>query len=101
MGVDTASDVLRRNPITGIAACCARAASGHTAAPPSSVMNVRRFMWLHVAGCATQTGSAGHAGETTNLKLTFHLDHSAGLITALRLCALIEPRKPSARPWLR
>jgi len=32
------------SPITGIAACCARAASGHeTAAPPSSVMNSRRF----------------------------------------------------------
>jgi hypothetical protein len=31
-----------------------------------------------VAGCATPTGSAGHAGATTNLKLTFHLDYSAG-----------------------
>jgi hypothetical protein len=31
-----------------------------------------------VAGCATPTGSAGHASETTNLKLTFHVDHSAG-----------------------
>src|SRR5262245_43618278 len=31
-----------------------------------------------VAGCATTTGSAGHAGATANLKLTFHLDHSAG-----------------------
>jgi len=32
------------NPITGIA-CCARAASGHTAAaPPSSVMNSRRLL---------------------------------------------------------
>ena len=32
-----------RNPITGIAGCCARAASGHAAAaPPSSVMNSRR-----------------------------------------------------------
>src|SRR6516162_747796 len=30
------------------------------------------------AGCATPTGSAGHAGATANLKLTFHLDHSAG-----------------------
>src|SRR5215470_20262933 len=30
------------NPITGIA-CCARAASGHAAAPPSSVMKSRRF----------------------------------------------------------
>jgi hypothetical protein len=31
-----------------------------------------------VTGCATPTGSAGHAGATANLKLTFHLDHSAG-----------------------
>ena len=32
----------REMPITGIAACCARAASGHaTAAPPNSVMNSR------------------------------------------------------------
>jgi hypothetical protein len=29
---------------------------------------------------AGPTGSAGHAGATANLKLTFHLDHSAGLI---------------------
>ena len=34
-----------RNPITGIAGCCARAASGHAAAaPPRSVMNSRRCM---------------------------------------------------------
>src|SRR5262249_22938802 len=33
------------NPITGIAGCCARAASGHAAAaPPSSDMNARRFV---------------------------------------------------------
>jgi hypothetical protein len=31
-----------------------------------------------VAGCATTSGSAGHAGATANIKLTFHLDHSAG-----------------------
>ena len=31
-----------------------------------------------MAGCAPPTGSAGHAGATANLKLTFHLDHSAG-----------------------
>ena len=31
--------------MTGIAGCCARAASGHAAAaPPMSVMNSRRFM---------------------------------------------------------
>ena len=39
----TSGDVVLRNPITGIVGCCARAASGHAAAaPPSSVMNVRR-----------------------------------------------------------
>jgi hypothetical protein len=33
------------NPITGIAGCCARAASGHAAAaPPRSVMKSRRLM---------------------------------------------------------
>jgi glutamine phosphoribosylpyrophosphate amidotransferase len=31
-----------------------------------------------VAGCATPSGSAGHAGATADIKLTFHLDHSAG-----------------------
>jgi hypothetical protein len=36
---------MRRNPITGIAACCARAANGTlAAAPPTSVMNSRRFI---------------------------------------------------------
>jgi hypothetical protein len=30
-------------PITGIAGCCARAASGHAAAAPRSVMSSRRF----------------------------------------------------------
>ena len=38
-----AAEPLHMNPITGIAGCCARAASGHlAAAPPSSVMNSRR-----------------------------------------------------------
>ena len=41
----SASGALRRNPTTGIAGCCARAASGQPAvAPPSSVINSRRFM---------------------------------------------------------
>jgi len=31
-----------------------------------------------VAGCAPPTGSAGHASAAASLKLTFHLDHSAG-----------------------
>src|SRR5262249_54003460 len=34
-----------RNPMVGgLPACCARAASGQAAAPPSSVMKSRRFM---------------------------------------------------------
>src|SRR5262245_268242 len=34
-----------RKPITGIAACCAHTASGHTAAaPPSAASNSRRLM---------------------------------------------------------
>src|SRR5262249_52074996 len=33
-----------RNPITGIAGCCARAARGHAAAPPSVAKNFRRSM---------------------------------------------------------
>jgi hypothetical protein len=33
-----------RNPITGIADCCARAASGHATAPPSVAKNFRRSM---------------------------------------------------------
>ena len=38
-------DVGWRHPTTGIAGCCARAASGHATAPlPSSVVNPRRFM---------------------------------------------------------
>src|SRR6516162_5161247 len=39
------SELLFRNPTTGIAGCCARAANGHAAAaPPSSAMNWRRFI---------------------------------------------------------
>jgi hypothetical protein len=40
----TIDDELLRNPITGAAGCCARAASGHTAAPLRSVMKSRRLM---------------------------------------------------------
>ena len=35
---------LLSHPITGIAACCARAATGHAAAPPTSATNSRRPM---------------------------------------------------------
>src|SRR2546430_11090430 len=52
------------------AACLARLQATSTRGVPA---RLRR-----VAGCATPTGSAGHAGATANLKLTFHLDHSEG-----------------------
>jgi hypothetical protein len=35
---------MSRKPINGIAGCCVRATTGHAAAaPPSSLMNSRRF----------------------------------------------------------
>ena len=41
-GRDQSGDLLSRNPITGIAGGCARAASGHAAAaPPSAASNSR------------------------------------------------------------
>src|SRR5260370_18215906 len=56
---ESSGDRLLKNPITGIAGCCACAASGHAApAPPSSVMNSRLLIrsprrrgehrWRHV-----------------------------------------------------
>jgi hypothetical protein len=49
-----AGDILPRNPTTGIAGCCACAASGHAAAaaPPRIVMNLRRLM-----GCPQAKGN--------------------------------------------
>jgi hypothetical protein len=41
----------QHGPIAGIAGCCARAVSGHAAAPPSSVMNSRRFSWSNCIRC--------------------------------------------------
>src|SRR5438034_6862739 len=52
------------------AACLARLQATSTRGVPA---RLRR-----VAGCATPTGSAGHAGAMANLKLTFQPDHSAG-----------------------
>src|SRR5262249_58341266 len=37
-------DAPLRKPIMGVADCCARAATGHVAAPPTSVMNSRRSL---------------------------------------------------------
>jgi hypothetical protein len=48
-GVDPRPYVEWRNPITGIAGCCARIESGDAIAPLSSVMNSRRFMYCPLA----------------------------------------------------
>src|SRR5262249_28108279 len=56
---------------------------------------------LFVPGCAPSTGFARHAGATHNLKLTFHLDRSAGLI---KLAAGMKKPRRSFRArtaWLR
>src|SRR5438874_8289498 len=47
-----------------------------------------------VAGCATQTGSAGHAGATANVKLTFHWTTQRGLIRGSR-CIRVCPLAPA------
>jgi hypothetical protein len=80
-----------RPPLTAsrVAACRALACDPHDSQRPASTSprlnriqatNTRgiRARIRRVAGCATPTGSAGHAGATANLKLTFHLDQSAG-----------------------
>ena len=58
-----------RNPMVGsFVGCCARAASGHAAAaPPSSVMNLRRVSFDHLVGDGEQRrrdGEAEHAGRS-------------------------------------
>jgi hypothetical protein len=45
-------DLPLRNPITGTTGWCARASGGHAAAaPPSSMMNSRRFSWPSCIHC--------------------------------------------------
>jgi hypothetical protein len=44
-GAYPSGDALLRNPITGIAGCCARAVSGNdAAAPPNTNINSRRLI---------------------------------------------------------
>src|SRR5436190_23602081 len=53
--------------------------------------------WYRVAGYPTLAGAAGYAGATANLKLTFHLDHSAGADQlGDRICS-IDRLRPNLR----
>ena len=63
-------DALLRNPITGIAGCCARAASGHAAAaPPSSVMNSRRSHSITSSARASSVGGTVEAERLGGLEI--------------------------------
>src|SRR5262245_14219075 len=64
--------------------------------PPAPQVFVPAFAaW---AGCATPTSSAGHAGATANLQLTFHLDHSAGADHRSPWQSQRLPLRPRPRP---
>jgi hypothetical protein len=56
-------------PITGTAGCRARAASGHTAAPPRSVMNPRRFIPRTPSMRSTGRGYLGHKRPSDQAEL--------------------------------
>src|SRR5262249_13532533 len=68
----------------------------------ASTGGIRPYL-RRVAGCATPTGSAAHAGETANLKLTFHLDHAPGAdhrhgrgwLIVIRMLKKVTPRSSS------
>ena len=67
---DPSGDWKLRNPITGIAGCCARAASGHAAAaPPSSVMNSRRHHSITSSARASSVGGTSRPSAFAVLRL--------------------------------
>ena len=64
------ADAPLRKPITGIAGCCARAATGHAAAaPPSSVMNSRRCHSITSSARASSVGGTSRPSAFAVLRL--------------------------------
>src|SRR5262249_49149453 len=62
----TSADPPKMKPTTGNAGCCASAASGQAAPPPSVTMNSRRPMWIAIrlsqwGVCPPQCGEEYHA----------------------------------------
>jgi hypothetical protein len=65
------NQLLSRNPITGIAGCCARPAIGHTvtATPLSSVMKSRRFIRSPRRHGASSVGGTSRPSALAVLRL--------------------------------
>ena len=62
-------DLASSTPITGITDCCARAASGHVAAPPSSVMNSRLLSLNHPSATVSSLAGTLRPGILALLRL--------------------------------
>jgi hypothetical protein len=72
-------DVLRRNPIIGIAGCCARAASGHAAAPPKSAINSRRLIMREFS---SRVGLPSYFGLETSILARGRAGSNRAVLTA-------------------
>jgi hypothetical protein len=70
---DNWSDTIERGLPDRMCKFASRARAALAGSPRVQASSTR-----HVRGCATPTGSAGHAGVTASPKLTFQLDHPAG-----------------------
>jgi hypothetical protein len=72
------------NPITGIAGCCARAASGHATAPPNRVMNVVVSL-DHLVGASQQRWRTSRRSAFAVARLMI----SSNLVTQNATCRFV------------
>ena len=71
---ESADDVLRRNPITGIVGCCARAASGHAADRQVRAMNSAVSSFDNLVGAGEQRWRNVDAERLRSLEIDHQLD---------------------------
>src|SRR5215472_4161987 len=95
MGAKPSANPPLRNPITGIADCCAPTASGHAAAPPSSDMNARRLM-----GAPPQAQGLWKNAAASQQKLRGDVAHGALHEPAARIEALLRDGGLARFHWL-